>query len=54
MLKCYLKLEHQAIPQLKDALLIVGEVKDYVSREVFFTSRKTKENILTGRKPGLN
>lgn len=35
MLKCDLKLEHEAIPSLKDAIAYCEEVKDYVSRELF-------------------
>ena len=35
MLKCDLKLEHEAIPPLRDAIAYCEEVKDYVSREVF-------------------
>lgn len=35
MLKCDLKLEHDAIPLLKDAIAYCEEVKDYVSREIF-------------------
>jgi bacterioferritin len=35
MLKCDLKLEHEAIPSLRDAIAYCEEVKDYVSREIF-------------------
>ena len=35
MLKCDLKLEHEAIPQLRDAIAYCEEVKDYISREIF-------------------
>jgi len=35
MLICDLKLEHEAIPPLRDAIAYCEEVKDYVSREIF-------------------
>ena len=35
MLKCDLKLEHEAIPPLRDAIAYCEEVKDYISREIF-------------------
>jgi len=35
MLKCDLKLEHEAIPALRDAIAYCEEVKDYISREIF-------------------
>lgn len=35
MLKCDLKLEHEAIPTLRDAIAYCEEVKDYISREIF-------------------
>jgi bacterioferritin len=35
MLKCDLKLEHDAILPLRDAIAYCEEVKDYVSREIF-------------------
>ena len=33
--ECDLKLEHQAIPDLRDAVQYCEEVRDYVSRELF-------------------
>lgn len=39
MLECDLALEHQAIPDLREAIAYCEEVRDYVSRELF-------ENIL--------
>jgi len=33
--ECDLKLEHQAIPDLRDAVQYCDEVRDYVSRELF-------------------
>ena len=35
MLACDLKLEHLAVPDLKDAILYCESVRDYVSRELF-------------------
>jgi bacterioferritin len=35
MLKCDLKLEHDAIQPLRDAIAYCEEVKDYISREIF-------------------
>lgn len=35
MLNCDLKLEHEAIPPLRDAIAYCEQVKDYVSREIF-------------------
>ncbi|MCX7097971.1 MAG: bacterioferritin [Methylococcales bacterium] len=35
MLRCDLKLEHEAIPPLRAAIAYCEEVKDYVSRELF-------------------
>jgi len=35
MLLCDLKLEHEAIPPLRDAIAYCEEVKDYISREIF-------------------
>jgi len=35
MLECDLKLETQAIPDLRDAIAYCEEVRDYVSRELF-------------------
>lgn len=35
MLACDLKLEHLAVPDLKDAILHCENVRDYVSRELF-------------------
>jgi bacterioferritin len=35
MLKCDLKLVHDAIPPLRDAIAYCEEVKDYISREIF-------------------
>ena len=35
MLKCDLKLEHDSIPTLRDAIAYCEEVKDYISREIF-------------------
>ncbi|MBS3742837.1 MAG: bacterioferritin [Wenzhouxiangellaceae bacterium] len=35
VLECDLKLEHQAIPDLRDAVQYCEEVRDYVSRELF-------------------
>ena len=35
MLKCDLKLEHEAISPLRDAIAYCEEVKDYISREIF-------------------
>jgi bacterioferritin len=35
MLKCDLKLEQEAIPQLRDAIAYCEEIKDYISREIF-------------------
>jgi bacterioferritin len=35
MLKCDFKLEHEAIPPLRDAIAYCEEVKDYISREIF-------------------
>jgi bacterioferritin len=35
MLHCDLKLEHEAIPPLREAIAYCEQVKDYVSREVF-------------------
>lgn len=35
MLRCDLKLEHEAIPPLKEAIAYCEQVKDYVSREIF-------------------
>ena len=34
MLACDLKLEHLAVPDLKDAILYCESVRDYVSREL--------------------
>lgn len=33
--ECDLKLEHQAIPDLRDAIKYCEEIRDYVSRELF-------------------
>ena len=35
ILECDLKLEHQAIPDLRDAIKYCEEVRDYVSRDLF-------------------
>ncbi|MGZ8136220.1 MAG: bacterioferritin [Methylococcaceae bacterium] len=35
MLQCDLKLEHEAIPPLREAIAYCETVKDYVSREIF-------------------
>jgi bacterioferritin len=35
MLNCDLKLEHEAIPPLREAIAYCEQVKDYVSREIF-------------------
>ena len=35
VLECDLKLEHQAIPDLRDAIQHCEEIRDYVSRELF-------------------
>ncbi len=35
MLECDLKLEHKAVPLLREAITYCEEVKDYVSRELF-------------------
>lgn len=35
ILECDLKLEHQAIPDLRDAIQHCQEVRDYVSRDLF-------------------
>jgi len=35
MLKCDLRLEHQAIPLLRDAVAYCESIKDYVSRDLF-------------------
>ncbi|MFI3218053.1 MAG: bacterioferritin, partial [Methylococcales bacterium] len=35
MLACDLKLEHLAVPDLKDGILYCESVRDYVSRELF-------------------
>jgi len=35
LLECDLKLEHQAIPDLRDAVHHCNDVRDYVSRELF-------------------
>lgn len=35
ILECDLKMEHQAVPVLRDAIQHCEEVRDYVSREIF-------------------
>ena len=35
MLECDLKMEHLAVPDLKDAIAYCEEVSDYISRELF-------------------
>ncbi|MEM7401813.1 MAG: bacterioferritin [Pseudomonadota bacterium] len=35
MLECDLKMEHLAVPELKDAIAYCEEVSDYISRELF-------------------
>lgn len=35
MLECDLKLEHKAVPDLKDAIAYCESIKDYVSRDLF-------------------
>ncbi len=35
MLECDLRLEHQAIPLLRDAIEYCESIKDYVSRDLF-------------------
>jgi bacterioferritin len=35
MLECDLKLEHKAVPDLKEAIAYCDSIKDYVSRDLF-------------------
>ncbi len=35
MLECDLKLEHKAVPLLREAITYCEEVKDYITREIF-------------------
>ncbi len=43
MLKCDLKLEMEAIPDLREAIAYCESVKDYVSRELFETILESEE-----------
>jgi len=54
MLQCDLKLEHAAIPLLREAVAYCEQVQDYVSREIFEHILEVRKNTLTGWKPSLN
>ncbi|MBZ2189966.1 bacterioferritin [Alcanivorax sp. JB21] len=43
MLECDLKLEHEAVPLLKEAIAYADSVKDYVSRDVFNSILESEE-----------
>lgn len=43
MLECDLKLEHIAVPDLKDAIEYCESVKDYVSRDLFSSILESEE-----------
>ncbi|MEM9233493.1 MAG: bacterioferritin, partial [Pseudomonadota bacterium] len=43
LLECDLALEHQAIPDLKDAMEHCEKVRDYVSRDLFDTILRAEE-----------
>ncbi|MCH8543069.1 MAG: bacterioferritin [Alcanivorax sp.] len=43
MLECDLKLEHEAVPLLKEAIAYSDSVKDYVSRDVFNSILESEE-----------
>ena len=54
MLKFDLKPDYDAIPELRDALLIVWTLKIMSPKKFFTPPEKMKENIFIGWKPGLN
>ena len=43
ILECDLKLEHQAIPDLRDAVEYADSIRDYVSRDIFNTILQQEE-----------